>query len=69
MDHRCVRTGWYAPYNGVSCDAEDIIVTACAPDEWKIFTEEEGEEWASYETYSRELDYNKWPRGFGFSST
>jgi hypothetical protein len=56
-------------HNGVSCDAKDIDVTACVPDEWKIFTEEEGEEWAHHEAGHRELDYNRWPRGFGSSPT
>jgi hypothetical protein len=69
MDHMTVMTGWYAPYNGVSCDAEGIDTTACAPEEWKILTEEEGDDWAHHEEHIRELDYIRWPRGFGSSST
>jgi hypothetical protein len=69
MNHNTVGTGWYAPHDWLICDAAEIDTTACVPDEWKIFTEEEGDEWEYHESHSRKLDYKRWPRGFGSSST
>ena len=50
----CMGTGFDMLYDGSQCDASQVELIACLPDEWKIPEDDEEE--------MKELDYVEWPR-------